>query len=77
MMDILCDELVLGTTCKHGGVWNCADRFNPGYVLPHKWENAFTIDKFSWSYRRNSQFEDYLTPQEIIHQLVSTVCVSL
>ncbi|XP_037028117.1 plasma alpha-L-fucosidase-like [Bradysia coprophila] len=62
-----------GTSCKHGGVWNCADRYNPMYYMPHKWENAFTIDKYSWSYRRNSHLEDYLSPQEIIDQLVSTV----
>lgn len=70
-------KLMLGTTCKHGGVWNCMDRYNPGYYFPHKWENAFTIDKHSWSHRRNSLLEDYLTPQEIINQLVTTVCVYL
>lgn len=62
-----------GTTCKHGGVWNCADRYNPGHILPHKWENAFTIDKNSWSHRRNANIEDFLSPEEIIEQLVTTV----
>lgn len=32
--EILANEYdELGTTCKHGGVWNCADRYNPGYVV--------------------------------------------
>ena len=26
----------------------CGDRYNPGHLLPHKWENAFTIDRSSW-----------------------------
>lgn len=30
-------------SCKHGGFYTCHDRYNPGYLLPHKWENCFTV----------------------------------
>ena len=34
-----------GVMCKHGDFYTCADRFNPGVLQNHKWENAMTIDK--------------------------------
>uniref|UniRef100_A0A336KF97 Putative alpha-L-fucosidase n=1 Tax=Culicoides sonorensis TaxID=179676 RepID=A0A336KF97_CULSO len=62
-----------GTNCKHGDFYNCADRFNPGVLLAHKWENAFTIDKHSWGHRDNAKYEDFMTAQEIIQEIVTTV----
>jgi len=62
-----------GTACKHGGFYNCQDKYNPGKILPHKWENAMTLDKSSWGYRRNADVGSYISPQELIRQLVSTV----
>ncbi|XP_071965748.1 alpha-L-fucosidase-like [Antedon mediterranea] len=59
--------------CKHGGYYTCQDRYNPGKVINHKWENCMTIDKKSWGYRRNSQLSDYLTTHEIISTLAETV----
>ena len=32
--------------CAHGDYLTCSDRFNPGYLLEKKWENAFTIDRW-------------------------------
>ena len=44
-----------------------------GKLINHKWENAMTVDKLSWGYRRNADIMDYLTIQELLYQLVSTV----
>ncbi|XP_032220653.1 alpha-L-fucosidase [Nematostella vectensis] len=62
-----------GTWCKHGSVWTCSDRYNPGKLVNHKWENAMTVDKMSWGFRRNSDIYSYMSIEEIIAQLVSTV----
>ncbi len=75
--------------CQHGDFYTCNDRFNPGYLLPHKWENCFTvnntlfkciifsvfmqIDKHSWGFERTSMLSDYLTIEELINQIVTTV----
>ena len=61
------------TDCHHGGFFNCADRFVPNSTLKHKWENAMTIDKRSWGYRREASLQDYLTIEELIGKLVQTV----
>ena len=38
-----------------------------------KWENAMTIDRHSWGFRRDANLKDYLSIEELIGQLVSTV----
>ncbi|KAK4008274.1 hypothetical protein OUZ56_013419 [Daphnia magna] len=62
-----------GIACHHGGFYTCDDRFNPGKLLPHKWENCLTIDKNSWGYRRNARLSDFLSTHELIKELASTV----
>jgi len=62
-----------GVQCKHGDFFTCADRYNPHSLQNHKWENALTLDRKSWGYRRNMKLSDVLTMGEIIENLVSTV----
>uniref|UniRef100_A0A2C9K1H5 alpha-L-fucosidase n=1 Tax=Biomphalaria glabrata TaxID=6526 RepID=A0A2C9K1H5_BIOGL len=59
--------------CNHGGFFTCSDRYNPGHLIKHKWENAMTIDSQSWGYRRNTNIQDILTIEELLEQLISTV----
>src|SRR5690349_3272677 len=63
----------MGTSCKHGGYYSCADRYNPQTLQPHKWENAMTIDRNAWTYRREAQLQDFLTPHELVSTVVQTV----
>ncbi|XP_026326719.1 alpha-L-fucosidase-like [Hyposmocoma kahamanoa] len=73
------DEIVVndrwgwGTNCQYGDFFNCKDRFNPRTLFPHKWENAFTIDKLSWGFRRNMKSSEVLSFEEILEYVVSTV----
>ncbi|XP_001603580.1 alpha-L-fucosidase-like [Nasonia vitripennis] len=61
------------THCKHGDFYSCADRFNPGTLQLHKWENAMTIDRKSWGYRRNAELSDYFSLKDLVKELVTTV----
>lgn len=56
-----------GTLCEHGDFLTCSDRFNPGVLQKKKWENAMTIDKYSWGHRATARLDDYLTAEELIH----------
>ncbi|XP_072142643.1 tissue alpha-L-fucosidase-like [Dermacentor andersoni] len=62
-----------GTPCKHGDFYNCKDHYDPGTLVEHKWENAMTVDKDSWGYRRNARLADYHTIEELLAELASTV----
>ncbi|CAM4759519.1 unnamed protein product [Rotaria magnacalcarata] len=62
-----------GIPCQHGDFYTCSDHYNPGHLVTHKWENCFTIDKGSWGYVRTSSTNDYLTIEEILYQIITTV----
>jgi len=62
-----------GCRCHHGGVYTGQDRFNPGKLQKTKWENAMTVDRRSWGFRRDANLKDYLSIEELITQLVTTV----
>ncbi|XP_069141827.1 alpha-L-fucosidase-like isoform X2 [Argopecten irradians] len=62
-----------GVMCKHGGYLTCADRYDPGVLQKRKWENAASLDKQSWGYRRNMDLSDVLTIQEVIGTLAETI----
>ncbi|XP_017021367.1 putative alpha-L-fucosidase [Drosophila kikkawai] len=67
------DRWGFGTACLHGDFYNCADRFNPGVLQAHKWENAFTLDKTSWGQRFDVTLKDFMTSKEVIKEIVTTV----
>ncbi|CAH1099941.1 unnamed protein product [Psylliodes chrysocephalus] len=67
------DRWGMGTSCKHGDIYSCKDRYNPGTLQKHKWENAMTIDKQSWGFRRNAKLSDFFTIEELLSELASTI----
>lgn len=73
------DEVVVNdrwgpdTMCVHGGFLNCDDKFNPGKLMPRKWENARTITNVAWGYLREYDLNNTLTMEDILYQLVTTV----
>lgn len=62
-----------GIPCHHGSYYTCSDRYNPGVLQKHKWENAMTLDKRSWGYRRNSKLNEYLTIEELLKTMAETI----
>eukprot|EP01132_Coremiostelium_polycephalum_P002331 gene2331-2879_t len=63
-----------GQECRDvdGGFWTGGDKWNPGYLVPHKWENCNTIG-FSWGYDQYEPLSQYQTSPQLIQELVSTV----
>jgi len=62
-----------GTSLKHGAYYSGKDRFQPGKLLPHKWENALTVDRSTWGYDRSAPYEDYLPTEYFIHSLAQAI----
>jgi len=54
------------TLCKHGGYFTCHDRYNPGVLQKQKFENAMTLNKNSWSWRRDTNIGQFLTTKEML-----------
>ncbi|KAM3829545.1 tissue alpha-L-fucosidase [Vipera latastei] len=60
-------------SCKHGGFYNCQDKYQPSALPGHKWEMCSSIDERSWGYRSNMQVSEVINEKTIILQLVRTV----
>lgn len=46
---------------------------SPGVLAKHKFEDANTIDKTAWTFRRNAKLSDFNTIEELLQKLVSVV----
>lgn len=55
-----------GTACKHGGFYNCQDKYTPGQLPKHKWEKCTSVDTLSWGYRRNMKLKELMDLPSII-----------
>ncbi|XP_049458233.1 tissue alpha-L-fucosidase-like isoform X2 [Epinephelus fuscoguttatus] len=64
-----------GCYCKHGGYYNCADRYTPGKLPDHKWEKCQSIDTRSWGYRRDMKLSEVMDLPSIIKDLVYVVAM--
>ncbi|XP_044192203.1 tissue alpha-L-fucosidase-like [Thunnus albacares] len=64
-----------GCYCKHGGYYNCADRYTPGKLPHHKWEKCQSIDTRSWGYRRDMQLSELMDLPSIIKDMVYVVAM--
>ncbi|XP_063961367.1 alpha-L-fucosidase-like [Lytechinus pictus] len=67
------DRWYLGCSCKHGGYYTCSDRYDPGKLQNHKWENCMTVDTKSWGYVRTTPLKDIFDIHGLITKLVRTV----
>ena len=56
----------------HGGYYTHHDRFNPGVLQEHKFENSMTIDKGAWGIRSNIHVAKILSMDVLIYEIVST-----
>ncbi|XP_022080343.1 alpha-L-fucosidase-like [Acanthaster planci] len=59
--------------CNHGGYYTCQDRYNPGVLQKHKFENAMTLDLSSLGYRRDATLKDIMDIDVLIATLAQTV----
>ncbi|KAG5668370.1 hypothetical protein PVAND_016311 [Polypedilum vanderplanki] len=70
------DRWGMGILCKHGDFYTCTDRYNPGVLQEHKFENAMTIDKKSWGHRSDAKIEDFYTSEELIKEIITTIAIN-
>ncbi|KAL4629473.1 tissue alpha-L-fucosidase-like [Arapaima gigas] len=69
------DRWGAGCSCKHGGYYNCEDKYTPGVLPTHKWEKCTSVDRQSWGHRRDMQLDELLSLSEIIDDLTRTVAL--
>ncbi|CAH8597154.1 unnamed protein product [Schistosoma turkestanicum] len=62
-----------GCLCKHGDYYTCDDRYHPGKLVKHKWENCMTLDCCSWGFRREITLSNVLTPEQLIKDVIETI----
>ncbi|XP_068189428.1 tissue alpha-L-fucosidase-like [Antennarius striatus] len=61
--------------CKHGGYYNCADRYTPDKPPKCKWEKCQSIDLRSWGYRRDMKLSELMDLPAIIEDLAYVVAM--
>ncbi|XP_063961362.1 alpha-L-fucosidase-like [Lytechinus pictus] len=59
--------------CKHGGYYTCHDRYDPGVLQKHKFEDAMSVTKGGWGYAREKPLRSYLTAPELLVHLIRVV----
>lgn len=67
------DRWGIGSGCRHGDFFTCADNYNPGKLINHKWENCMPIDPYSWGYRRTATVNDIRSIEQIIASVAETI----
>ncbi|XP_032901208.1 tissue alpha-L-fucosidase-like [Amblyraja radiata] len=67
------DRWGVGCACKHGGFYDCKDKYSPGELENHKWEMCTSIDKRSWGYRRNMMMSDVMDLPSLLTNLLDTI----
>lgn len=70
------DRWGAGCACKHGGYYNCEDKYTPGQLPTHKWEKCTSVDTLSWGYRRNMKMNELLPLAAIIEVIVAQILAS-
>uniref|UniRef100_A0A672SE52 alpha-L-fucosidase n=1 Tax=Sinocyclocheilus grahami TaxID=75366 RepID=A0A672SE52_SINGR len=68
------DKWGLGCYCKHGGYYNCADKFTPGQLPNHKWEKCQSVDTISRGFRRNMKLSELMDLPSIINTIDLITC---
>ena len=44
-----------------------------GKLQKRKWENAMTLDRKSWGFRRDASIEDFLSIEELLETVLNTI----
>ncbi|KAM9340046.1 tissue alpha-L-fucosidase-like [Symphorus nematophorus] len=69
------DRWGAGCRCKHGGYFNCEDKYTPSQPPKHKWEKCTSVDYYSWGYRRDMTLSQLMDLPTIIKDLIRTVAL--